>query len=53
MAEFASDVCKDCGYGAMSNQIQTVGKLTVLGISMPIVIALLDTIGKCFEMGEL
>ena len=53
VAEFASDVCKDCGYGAMSNQIQTVGKLTVLGISMPIVIALLETIGKCFELGEL
>ena len=32
VAEFASDVCKDCGYGAMSNQIQTVGKLTVLCI---------------------
>ena len=53
VAEFASDVCKDCGYGAMSNQIQTVGKLTVLGISMPIVLALLETIGKCFEMGEI
>lgn len=53
VAEFTSDVCKDCGYGAMSNQIQTVGKLTVLGISMPIVLALLETIGKCFEMGEL
>ena len=52
-AEFTSDVCKDCGYGAMSNQIQTVGKLTVLGMSMPIVLALLETIGKCFEMGEL
>ena len=37
----------------MSNQIQTVGKLTVLGISMPIVLALLETIGKCFEMGEI
>lgn len=53
VAEFTSDVCKDCGYGAMSNQIQTVGKLTVLGISMPIVLALLETIGKCFEMGEI
>ena len=53
VAEFTSDVCKDCGYGAMSNQTQTVGKLTVLGISMPIVLALLETIGKCFEMGEI
>ncbi|MBQ2980670.1 MAG: stage III sporulation protein AD [Lachnospiraceae bacterium] len=52
VAEFASDVCKDCGYNAMSNQIQMVGKLTVLCISMPIVLALLETIGDCFKIGE-
>lgn len=44
VAEFASDVCKDCGYSSMSNQIQVVGKLTVLCISMPIILALLETI---------
>ena len=44
IAEFASDVCKDCGYSSMSNQIQVVGKLTVLCISMPIVLSLLETI---------
>lgn len=44
VAEFASDVCKDCGYSSMANQIQVVGKLTVLCISMPIILALLETI---------
>ena len=38
---------RQCAY-----KIQTVGKLTVLCISMPIVLALLETIGKCFKMGE-
>lgn len=52
VAEFASDVCKDCGYGAMSSQIQMVGKLTIFGISIPIIVTLLETIGKYFEMGE-
>ena len=51
VAEFASDVCKDCGYSAMSSQIQMVGKLTIFGISIPIIMTLLETIGKCFEMG--
>ena len=51
VAEFTSDVCKDCGYGAMSGQIQMVGKLTIFGISIPIIMTLLETIGKCFEMG--
>lgn len=44
VAEFASDVCKDCGYSSMANQVQVVGKLTVLCISMPIILALLETI---------
>ena len=44
VAEFASDVCKDCGYSPMANQVQVVGKLTVLCISMPILLALLETI---------
>ncbi|MBQ2745983.1 MAG: stage III sporulation protein AD [Lachnospiraceae bacterium] len=44
VAEFASDVCKDCGYSSMANQVQVVGKLTVLCISMPILLALLETI---------
>ena len=44
IAEFASDVCKDCGYGSMANQIQVAGKLTVLCISMPILLALLESI---------
>lgn len=44
VAEFSSDVCKDCGYSSMANQVQVVGKLTVLCISMPILLALLETI---------
>ena len=44
VAEFASDICKDCGYSSMANQIQVVGKLTVLCISMPIILTLLETI---------
>ena len=52
LKKYHADVCKDCGYNAMSNQIQMVGKLTVLCISMPIVLALLETIGDCFKIGE-
>ncbi len=44
VAEFASDVCKDCGYGSMANQVQVAGKLTVLCMSMPILLALLESI---------
>jgi len=44
IAQFTSDMCKDAGYSAISNQIQIFGKLAVLTISMPIILALLETI---------
>ncbi len=44
LTQFTSDICKECGYGAIGNQIQIFGKITVLAISMPIILALIDTI---------
>lgn len=44
IAEFASNLCKDAGYGSISNQIEMVGKLTILSMSMPIITALLKIV---------
>ena len=44
IAEFASHVCRDAGYGAVGSQIEIFGKLTVLAVSMPILTALLETL---------
>lgn len=44
IAEFASGICKDAGYGAIGNQIEIFGKLSILAVSMPIVLALLETL---------
>lgn len=44
IAEFSSNLCKDAGHAAIANQIELVGKLTILAISMPILLALLDTV---------
>lgn len=46
IAEFSSNICKDCGYSAVANQIELVGKLTILATGMPILLALLDTINN-------
>lgn len=43
IAEFSSGICKDAGYGAIGNQIEIFGKLSILAVSMPIVLALLET----------
>ena len=44
IAEFASGICKDAGYGAIGSQIEIFGKLAILAVSMPIVLALLETL---------
>lgn len=46
IAEFASGICKDAGYSAIASQIELVGKLSIIAISMPIVLALIDTINE-------
>lgn len=46
IAEFAANICKDFGHTAIANQIELVGKLTILATGMPILLALLDTINE-------
>lgn len=45
-SEFASSICKDAGYQAIAVQIEIFGKLMILILSIPIVLAVLETIGE-------
>ena len=44
IAEFSSGICKDAGYGALGTQIEIFGKLSILAVSLPVILALLDTL---------
>lgn len=44
ISEFASDICKDTGHASIGNYVEIAGKLCIMAISMPIILALLDTI---------
>ena len=44
VAEFSSGICKDAGYQTIATQIELFGKLTILVLSTPILVALLNTI---------
>ncbi|MCI8872748.1 MAG: stage III sporulation protein AD [Lachnospiraceae bacterium] len=46
VAEFSSNLCKDAGYQAVAGQIEMFGKLSILVISMPVLLVLLETIGE-------
>lgn len=44
ISEFASSICKDCGYGAISSQIEIFARIALLLISLPVIVTLLETI---------
>lgn len=46
LSEFASSICRDAGYSAVAGQIELVGKLTILTIGMPIILALFEIMVK-------
>jgi len=44
IAEFGSQVCKDAGEGAIASKIEFGGKIIIMVMAVPIIIALLDLI---------
>ena len=44
VAEFSASICQDAGYQTIARQIEILLKLTILVMSMPILLALLQTI---------
>ena len=46
LGEFTCDFCKDCGQEALGRQISMAARLTILGFSMPIVLAVLKNVSK-------
>lgn len=46
VADFSSSICQDAGYKAIAGQIEVFGKISVLAVSTPIILALLETISS-------
>ena len=44
IGEFASGICKDSGCSFLGSQIEIFGKLSILAVSAPVVLALLQTL---------
>lgn len=45
IAEFASNICKDCGYQTIAGQIELFAKLSILALGMPVILGFMETIG--------
>ncbi len=49
VSEFSANLCKDAGYQSVAGQIEMFGKLSILVISMPVILVLLETIGEFLQ----
>ena len=45
-AEFAVNICKDAGFTAVGSQIENFAKMSILVVSLPVLSAFIETIGK-------
>lgn len=46
VAEFAANLCRDAGYQTVAGQIELFAKLSILVLSMPVMLAFMETIGE-------
>ena len=46
VAEFATGICKDAGYHAIAGQIEVFGKVAILTVSTPVILALFQTVSE-------
>lgn len=44
ITQFASDLCKDAGYSAVASQIELFARISILFLSFPVLMALVQTI---------
>ena len=49
VAEFTSGICKDAGFSSLGIQVEMFGKLSILVISGPVLLALLETLQRFME----
>lgn len=46
VSEFAASLCRDSGYGSVAGQIELFGRLSILLVSMPVILSLLELLGR-------
>lgn len=44
ISQFSAGICKDAGYASIAGQIEIFAKLSIMALSMPVLLALLESI---------
>ena len=46
LAQFASDLCRDAGEGAVAGKVELAGRMLILALCIPVLAAILELIGS-------
>ena len=49
VCQFSRDICKDAGYNAIASQVEMAGKLSLILLSMPVLMSVIDLVVKIVE----
>ncbi len=52
ISQTASGICSDLGYQSIAFQVETIGKISILILSLPIISSLLETIEQIITAGN-
>ena len=50
LCQFAGDLCRDAGETALAGYVEVAGKITVVGMSLPLITKVVETVVKLIEV---
>ncbi len=51
LCRFCADVCRDCGEGTMANGVESVGRMAIFSLCIPIITDILAYASQVMEIG--
>ena len=49
ICQFATDICRDAGYQAVASQVEMAGKISLILLSMPVLMSVIDLVVAIVE----
>lgn len=49
ICQFATDICRDAGYQAIASQVEMAGKISLILLSMPVLMSVIDLVVAIVE----
>ena len=52
VSRFCADICRDCGEGTLANGVESVGKIVMVLLSLPVLAQILERTSEILDIGS-